>query len=394
MPTIAARRHAGVSLIELMVALAIGSLLILGLTQVFSASRAASITAEGISRVQENARFAIDFLQRDIRMAGHFGCVNDQAHWVKNTGDLVNHLDATNPALNFHASITGYEAAGTAPGQSVILGAATGTWSPALPAGIAALNPLPGSDIISLRYLAEEGVPANGLTAVSNNTQVSFPGARRSALTSGGVATPTLFGVADCTSVEIFSGTHTAGGATDTVLSTGLLSTTLPDGTVVHGEFSGKFISTADGGNTQLFRAESLVYYVGTGTSGEPSLFRARAGTSGGYVAEELVEGIESLQFLYGRDATAVISQENPPLGNVTLQDPASGLGATDAQWRRVGLVQVGLLARSPTPAAPVGPAATTRVLGVAFNPPATADARYRNSYEVTVALRNRLFGN
>lgn len=70
---------AGLSLVELMIALVISLVLMLGVVQVFMASQAASRLSEGASRVQENARFALDFLERDIRMAGHMGCVNDQA---------------------------------------------------------------------------------------------------------------------------------------------------------------------------------------------------------------------------------------------------------------------------------------------------------------------------
>lgn len=79
-------RAAGLSLIEMMIALVIGLVLLLGVIQVFSASRTAFQLSEGASRAQENARFALDFLARDIRMAGHFGCVNDQAHFVKGQG--------------------------------------------------------------------------------------------------------------------------------------------------------------------------------------------------------------------------------------------------------------------------------------------------------------------
>ncbi len=374
-------RAAGVSLIELMVALAIGSLLILGLVQVFAASRAAYTTSEGMGRVQENGRFAIDFLQRDIRMAGHFGCVNDQAHWVKGAGDLVNHLGAATASLNFGVSITGYEATSTAPGNAVTIGAAAAGWSPALPMTLSPA-PRPGSDIIALRYLAEEGIPINTLTAVGTETQVAFPSGRAGVLTAGGVGTPTLFGVADCSQVDVFKGTL-SGNTVTSVDATEL--------------FSGKYSGVAVGGNAHVYRAESIVYYVANGASGEPSLYRARAGSTGAYTSEELVEGIESLQFLYGRDATVNISAATPPTGNITLQDTAATLTASAAEWRRVGLVQVGLLARSPNPAASTDPAtagARPRVLGVQFNPPATADARYRNSYEVTVALRNRLFGN
>ncbi|WP_031340774.1 PilW family protein, partial [Xanthomonas maliensis] len=89
------RFAAGISLIEMMIAMVIGLVLMLGVIQVFSASRTASMLAEGNARAQENGRFALDFLQRDIRMAGHFGCVNDQAHFVRGEGDPVVTTGAT-----------------------------------------------------------------------------------------------------------------------------------------------------------------------------------------------------------------------------------------------------------------------------------------------------------
>ena len=377
------RHAAGLSLIELMVALLIGTILVLGLVQVFAASRTAYQTSEGLARVQENARFAIDFLQRDIRMAGHFGCVNDQSHWVKGAGDLANHLGATPAARDFNVSISGYEATNTAPGQAVTVGSPTAGWSPALPAQITALNPSPGSDIITLRYLAESGIPVTALATTGSNTTVTFPAGRVGALTGGGVASPVLFGVADCSQVDVFQGAITG----NTILSSSGV------------DFSGRYTASPSG-QTQLYRAESVVFYVAPGASGQPALWRARANAAGAYPVanrEELVEGIESLQFLYGQDATAVITPTTPPLGNITSQDTAATLTADAAQWRRVGLVQLGVLAVSPNPAASAPPGtqnAQPRLLGVRFAPPATPDSRYRSSYEVTVALRNRLFGN
>lgn len=374
------RPAAGVTLIELMVALAIGAVLVLGLVQVFAASRTAYATAEGMGRVQENARFAMDFLQHDIRMVGHFGCVNDQAHWIKENGDLVNHLAGA--TLDFLVSVQGYEANSTAPGNNVTVGSATAGWNPALPSQISALSPLPGSDIITMRYLDGDGVPVDAFGVSGGASTVSFPAARVGALTSGGVAAPTLFGVADCAQVDVFQGSL----AGNTVTATSA-------------NFTGRY-TPAPGGQTKLYRAESLVYYVANGASGRPALWRARGDHTGNYPAamrEELVEGVESLQFLYGLDATPVISLENPPLGDITTQQTANVVGATAAQWRRVGLVQVGVLASSPDPSATGEPAGTDqqpRVLGVRFAPPTAADGRYRASYESTVALRNRLFGN
>jgi len=60
-------------------------------------------------------------------------------------------------------------------------------------------------------------------------------------------------------------------------------------------------------------------------------------------------------------------------------------------------MVQVGLLARSPQRASAeaAGSADTYMgVLGVTIAPGKPYDQRHRGAYEVSVALRNRLFGN
>lgn len=371
-------RAAGVSLIELMIALAIGTLLVLGLVQVFGASRAAYQLSEGMARAQENARFAMDFLQRDIRMAGHYGCVNDQAH-LQTPGSLQPHFGGA-PVfpLDFAVSVQGYEAPGTAPGSALTIG---GAWSAAagVPAQITALNPRPGSDIIVLRYLSNEGAPVTGIDVDGGNETVTVAAGRWDVLTNDGVAAPTLFGIADCSHADVFAA---AGTGTVAVAATAAPATDL----------RGRY-TPQPSGQTMLYRAESIVYYVGTGTSGEPALFRARY-DGANYVPEELVEGIENLQLLYGQDRVADLSTA-PPSGYIDIQNPADATWDGN-QWRRVGLVQVGILARSPGAAASAQAqdANARRVLGVAFNAPATNDRRYRASYEATIAMRNRLYGN
>lgn len=373
-------RSAGVTLIELMIALAIGSLLILGLVQVFSASRTAYQLSEGMARAQENARFAMDYLQRDIRMAGHFGCVNDQSH-LQTPGALTPHFGAVaaGDPLDFAVSIQGYEAPGTAPGDTLTLGAA---WSlvPGLPTAIDDLEALPGSDIIVLRYLSNEGAPVDLIGTTGTDETVRVVDGRWDPLISGGVSTPTLFGIADCSYVDVFRGTGTG---TVTVASSASPATNIGGRYTPH-----------PSGQTSLYRAESLVYYIAEGSSEEPALFRARF-NGDAYITEELVEGIENLQVLYGRDRVTDLTA-NPPSGYIDVQTPANDAGTWDAdEWRRVGLVQIGLLARSPGPAAATqAAAAQRRMLGVSFAPPAANDTRYRATYEATIALRNRLYGN
>ena len=61
------------TLIELMVALAIGAFLMIGAITVFMQSRTTFRVTESVSRLQENARFALDALEPDIRMAHFWG---------------------------------------------------------------------------------------------------------------------------------------------------------------------------------------------------------------------------------------------------------------------------------------------------------------------------------
>ncbi|MEP6635052.1 MAG: pilus assembly protein PilW, partial [Luteimonas sp.] len=163
-----------------MIALTIGSLLILGLVEVFSASRIAYQMSEGLARVQENGRFAVDYLQRDLRMAGHMGCVNDQARFqtapsgfgtlfATTANRAAENYAAVPFELRFDTAITGYEANGTAPGDTVNLAAPAGGWVGGLPALLTTLGPLgtgplPGTDVVVLRYFSPEGAPMIGLT--------------------------------------------------------------------------------------------------------------------------------------------------------------------------------------------------------------------------------------
>lgn len=66
-------RQNGITLIELMVALAIGSFLMIGAVQIYSQSRQAFVVNESIARVQETAQFAMDTIEADLRMASNWG---------------------------------------------------------------------------------------------------------------------------------------------------------------------------------------------------------------------------------------------------------------------------------------------------------------------------------
>lgn len=388
------RRIAGLSLVELMIAMVIGLVVMLGVVQVFAASRESYRLSEGLARVQENSRFAMDSLQRELRMAGHFGCVNDQAHTLQSPGSLQTTLDvASNVALNFNQSIQGYEATDTEPGKTVTLATTPATggtaYSPALPAEFAAAMPnrVDGSDIVSLRYLMPDGVPVTAIGGTLQRPVFSFDATRLAVLRSG-VATPGLYGVADCLSATVFQARS---------VDNAVASITFGDAP----NNASLFTSVYTPGQTVLYRAESIVFYVGYDTTtAQSSLYRVRfsANPNGALVAgapEALVEGVENLQLLYGQDRRL---NTTSPSGYIDRQGTATQVQAslpdTTTAWRRVGAVQLGMVVSSPDRASARqadGTAALT-TMGVTFTAP--SDGRMRAVYQSTVALRNRLYGN
>src|SRR5213082_2366872 len=69
-------RAAGLTLVELLVAMTIGLVLIIGATQVYVDSSKAYGVNETTARLQENARYALSVLEPDIRMSGYWGLTN------------------------------------------------------------------------------------------------------------------------------------------------------------------------------------------------------------------------------------------------------------------------------------------------------------------------------
>lgn len=65
------RQQLGLSLVELMVALVLGLVLMTGIIQVFLSSRQTYTANEAMARMQENGRFALEFISRSARLAGY-----------------------------------------------------------------------------------------------------------------------------------------------------------------------------------------------------------------------------------------------------------------------------------------------------------------------------------
>ena len=82
-------RQAGFSLVELMVAMAIGVVLVGGALTVHIQSHEAHTFAERMARIQENGRFVFDIMAPDVRLAGFWGRTEAPASIARRTGDAV-----------------------------------------------------------------------------------------------------------------------------------------------------------------------------------------------------------------------------------------------------------------------------------------------------------------
>ena len=112
----------GFTLVELMIAITIGLIILAVLSQVFVSSKQTYRVQEALSRLQENGRYAVDFMGRDIRKAGYAGCVgagtilNTNANPV--TGLTLLNPTTTPPSLQ---GIIGYEQASVPAGFPVVM---------------------------------------------------------------------------------------------------------------------------------------------------------------------------------------------------------------------------------------------------------------------------------
>ncbi len=90
------KNQLGLSLVELMISITLGLFLMAGVVQMFISSSTVFGTQQGLSRVQETGRLAVEFIGRDLRMASFSGCRNTTIQ--QGTSRIIDPL--TNPPGN------------------------------------------------------------------------------------------------------------------------------------------------------------------------------------------------------------------------------------------------------------------------------------------------------
>lgn len=309
-PTRPRLQQTGLSLVELMISIAIGLILLAGITALMVQQDSSSRELAKSGRVIENGRYAAQILRDDIELAGYFG----EFFRLPDPSSLSDPTTLVNPC-----SVT---AATLADGMTLPIQAYD---SPtALDTDLAtcldAANHLDGTDILVIRRADTAVLPKASAMAGQPYLQVGL----------------------------------TAGGDFSYVVGTG-----------ADPAFT---LTTRNGDDSRLRRYLTHIYFVSPchrpangaatcnagadGGSPVPTLKRMELGLVGGAAAFTVVpiaEGIENLQFDFGVDsADADGSADYYTSGTNT----DAGTAMTPADWANVMTVRVNILARNlePTP--------------------------------------------
>jgi type IV pilus assembly protein PilW len=110
----------GFTIVELMVSLVLGLLLIGGTISIYLSNQESFRTADAISKVQENGRFAFELMSRDLRDAGSNPCA------LKAVSSVIRDASATTPWWADWASgtVVGYD--GNQTGGGAVVGTLSG----------------------------------------------------------------------------------------------------------------------------------------------------------------------------------------------------------------------------------------------------------------------------
>ena len=366
-PTIACsmcRTEKGLSLVELMVAITIGLIILTAVSQIFVTSRATYTYEEGMSRVQESGRFAIDFITQDVRMAGYTGCLNKAT-------TVTNHLkDPTYYVSNYAVGqyLTGHTYTGSG-------GSALSDWTPALQGtdgnGIvyfSANEVVPYTDVLVIRRGSENSVRPDGPMTPTSAAAIDITG------NNGGLSQFDIVLVSDCKRADIFQLTGPASfgaGTNNLVHNTGVVGNP--------GNLTEE-LSFMYGTDAEVMKLITRMYYISrrggnvTTNTNPPALFRKEF-TGGAFVSQELVEGVENMRVVFGEDT------DNDKVANIFNRANAVGT------WGNVLSARVGLLVQTTTNVDAADDIKTYNVAGTALGP--FSDKRRRHVYTSTIQVRN-----
>ncbi len=326
------RRQRGIGLVEIMIAMTLGIIVTGAVVQIYLSSKRQNDMQGGLTGRQEVSRYATQLIQRDLQMAGFRGCLRD-------LGNVINTLDNPDDFLNDYAThVQGYEDGAGLPDEITTGGN----------------DVVANTDVLVIRTVDDPNLQLTANMVTSSSDPVTVPGLDPDVPTTP--ATGDIMLVTDCGGSAIFEVTGFDEGT----------------GAIAHG---GKNLVRRYTAGAQLFTLRTTTYFIRNNAAGVPGLWR-RIGDGD---PQELAEGVESMQILYGEDTGG---GDQAPNVYRTANDVAN--------WDNVVSVQVALLVSSVREnVADADPRTFVLLEEDAVGP--FDDGRLRQIVSFTVAMRNRL---
>lgn len=354
------REQLGVSIVEILVALAVGTFLTAGVVQLMVSSKQSYRGEEQLARLQDSARYALLVMERDIRQAGFLGCRE------ASSGLIPNYVAKS--AWSVANNMTGDSAAGGStpyiapPLPFMLYGYDDGEnpdaqrdWDSFVEIfDLTDVGRVDGTDLIQVSMAGGRGalLGSDMATASSQLVVDSNP----DGLGSGQMAI-----ISDCQTVDVF-------GVTAATTSTPFTLSHVEGNAITQNHSSS--LSKAYAAGARVFPFVARVYFIGENADGNPALYVFSYGGN----SQELVENVEDLQLLFGEDT----------VGDGLVDDYVEADSVSD--WGRIYSVRINLLLRSEENI-------TKEARDITFNGEIVSgeDRRLRLAFSSTVALRNRM---
>lgn len=349
-------RQRGLSLIELMIAITLGLILMTGVIQMFLSSQTVFHTQQAMSRIQENGRLGVEFIAKDIRMAGYMGCLNDSSA-ISNTLNSANQF-----AYRMNIGIEGY----TAP----LSGGETGM--------ALAPSPIEGTDILVVRSAGGAGATVTQINdpaqVFATNTGAVAGACSANGTSYSGICTGDIVVVSDCFKGRVFQATSiTPTGGDLTITHTANLTPGNAMASWGGGTPDMVFNTGAD-----VLPVNHIVYFIAISpTTQQPSLYQ----NINGLTTLELLSGVEDMHLTYSRRAAPEDYQTAADLGSTAWSSVDNPVVSVRVQLL-VRSLEDNVLEEPQTFVFPEGSAART---------PDPVDRRMRQVFTNTVGIRSRL---
>lgn len=327
----------GLSLVEVMIAMTLGLIVMVSLSATYVNTVSGFAVQEAVARRQENLRYALAMIVRDLRTAGYRGCMSEGGLFQNTLNSVTSYL------YRFNLPIQGFEAS-------------LNVWQPSLDVTLLGATPRAGSDILTVRGAMEAGVQTT--SALASTTSPISIGINLSFSISSG----DLLMISDCTGADVFQA-----GVVNT--ATGLINRLT--GGLLPGNAT-QTLSHVYPAGSQLSKVSTISYFVADSPTG-PALWRR----DGSAAPLQVANGIENLQVQYGEDTDA----------NNAADVMRSANQVSD--WSHVVSARVALLGVTESGVRGFSDTRSFDLLGQTVGP--FNDKRMRSVVTATVAMRNQL---